>query len=55
MRARTAAALPFEFGPPFVDKPTHELLGEILLEAGRPQAARLGDVRQRGDAKSGTR
>jgi tetratricopeptide (TPR) repeat protein len=92
--ADAEAALPFEFGPPFVDKPTHELLGEILLEAGRPQearrafeaalaraperaasleglekaaraagdaetatrvAARLREIRQRGDSKSGTR
>jgi len=27
--------MPFMFGPPFVDKPSHELLGEILLAAGR--------------------
>jgi tetratricopeptide (TPR) repeat protein len=33
-------AMPFEFGPPFVDKPSHELLGEILLDAGRPDEAR---------------
>jgi hypothetical protein len=30
-------ALPFEFGPPFIDKPAYELLGEILLEAGQPK------------------
>ena len=92
--AGAEAALPFEFGPPFVDKPTPELLGELLLEAGRPKearrafeaslarapertasleglekaaralgdaeaaqrvAARLREIRQRGDAKSGTR
>jgi tetratricopeptide (TPR) repeat protein len=32
-------AMPFEFGPPFVDKPSHELLGEVLLEAGRAAEA----------------
>jgi len=33
-------ALSFEFGPPVPVKPTHELLGEMLLDAGRPQEAR---------------
>jgi tetratricopeptide (TPR) repeat protein len=33
-------ALPFEFGPPAVVKPTHELLGEALLAAGRTDEAR---------------
>ena len=28
-------SLPLMFGPPFIDKPSHELLGELLLEAGR--------------------
>jgi tetratricopeptide (TPR) repeat protein len=41
---RAAAAhddgLPFLFGPPEVDKPPHELLGEVLLEAGRAAEAR---------------
>ena len=41
---RKAAAfedtLPFEFGPPFIDKPSYELLGEILLEANHPREAR---------------
>jgi tetratricopeptide (TPR) repeat protein len=32
--------IPYEFGPPFVDKPSSELLGEILLEAKRPAEAR---------------
>lgn len=32
-------ALPMEFGPPGIVKPTHELLGELLLEAGRPAEA----------------
>ena len=33
-------ALPFEFGPPFIDKPAYELLGEILLEVYQPKEAR---------------
>jgi hypothetical protein len=41
---RAAAAfeetLPFEFGPPFIDKPAYELLGEVLLEGGLAQDAR---------------
>jgi tetratricopeptide (TPR) repeat protein len=92
--AAAEAAMPFEFGPPFIDKPTHELLGELLLEAGHPEEARtafetalarapertasleglekaaraagdietatrvearLREIRQRGDARSGTR
>jgi tetratricopeptide (TPR) repeat protein len=32
-------AIPFEFGPPAVAKPSHELFGEILLQAGRPREA----------------
>jgi tetratricopeptide (TPR) repeat protein len=32
--------LPFEFGPPFVDKPTYELLGEVLLASNQPKEAR---------------
>jgi tetratricopeptide (TPR) repeat protein len=32
-------AMPLEFGPPAVVKPSHELLGEILLQAGRSRAA----------------
>ena len=31
--------MPVEFGPPFVDKPSYELLGEALLGAGRPAEA----------------
>ena len=42
--ARRAAALeeamPFAFGPPVVDKPSHELLGELLLALDRPAEAR---------------
>ena len=32
-------AMPIEFGPPFVDKPTHELLGDVLLALNRAQEA----------------
>lgn len=32
-------AMTFEFGPPVVVKPAHELLGEILLAVGRPAEA----------------
>ena len=38
--AAAEAAMPFEFGPPFIDKPTPELLGELLLEGSRPKDAR---------------
>lgn len=33
-------ALPFEFGPPEIEKPSHELLGEVLLAAGQAREAR---------------
>lgn len=33
------AQMPLEFGPPFVDKPTAELLGEELLKNNRPSDA----------------
>jgi len=33
-------ALPFEFGPPSIYKPTDELLGELLTELHRPAEAR---------------
>ena len=33
--------LPIAFGPPAIDKPTHELLGEFLLRRGRRDEARL--------------
>ena len=40
---REAAALedqlPYEFGPPFVDKPPYELLGEALLQDGEAKLA----------------
>ena len=32
--------LPFAFGPPFIDKPSHELLGEALLGNGDSAGAR---------------
>lgn len=32
--------MPFEFGPPFIVKPSPELLGEMLLELDRPAEAR---------------
>jgi tetratricopeptide (TPR) repeat protein len=38
MLRKTAAAetaMPFEFGPPVIEKPTYELLGDELLAAGR--------------------
>jgi hypothetical protein len=42
---RSAAAeedrLPYEFGPPFIDKPSYELLGEALLIAHQPAEARI--------------
>jgi hypothetical protein len=42
--AKEAAAaedgMSFEFGPPVVVKPAHELLGEVLLAAGKPADAR---------------
>jgi tetratricopeptide (TPR) repeat protein len=28
-------SMPYAFGPPYVDKPSHELLGEALLQLGR--------------------
>ena len=37
--ARLEETLPFEFGPPASTKPPHELLGEVLLEMGRPEEA----------------
>jgi hypothetical protein len=33
--AATEQAMPFEFGPPPVEKPTSELLGDQLLALGR--------------------
>jgi tetratricopeptide (TPR) repeat protein len=39
-------AMPVEFGPPADVKPAHELLGEILLQAGRPREAQREFSRQ---------
>ena len=38
--APTEEAMPFEFGPPFVEKPSYELLGEFLLKPGDAPGAR---------------
>jgi tetratricopeptide (TPR) repeat protein len=37
--AEAENAMPFEYGPPFIDKPTEELLGETLLDAQKPKEA----------------
>ena len=37
--AANEQATPIEFGPPFVDKPAHELLGDVLLAMGRASDA----------------
>ncbi len=39
--AEREAVLPFEFGPPEVSKPPYEVLGELLLEAGKADEARI--------------
>jgi tetratricopeptide (TPR) repeat protein len=39
--AATEDSLPARYGPPDVIKPTHELLGEVLLELKQPAAARV--------------
>ena len=38
--ARIADGLPLEFGPPDIVKPSHELLGEMLLSLGRSTEAK---------------
>ncbi len=38
--AAEEASLPYAFGPPVVNKPSNELLGEILLQLQRPAEAR---------------
>jgi len=38
-------ALPYEFGPPSIVKPTHELLGEELTRLGRSDDARMAFAR----------
>ena len=37
--SRLEGEMPFSFGPPFVDLPAAEWLGEMLLAAGEPEAA----------------
>jgi tetratricopeptide (TPR) repeat protein len=37
--AEAEDAMPYEFGPPQPVKPSHELLGEMLLDLGRPSEA----------------
>jgi tetratricopeptide (TPR) repeat protein len=34
-------AMPLEFGPPNIEKPSDELLGEVLLQLNRPSEARV--------------
>jgi hypothetical protein len=52
LRAASAAeaAMPVEFGPPFVDKPAAELLGDVLLALGRKAEATTAnrELRERG-------
>jgi tetratricopeptide (TPR) repeat protein len=38
--APTESAMPFEFGPPFVELPAYELLGDLLLRAEKAAQAR---------------
>ena len=38
--AAAQSAMPAEFGPPFVDKPARELLGDVLLSIDRPRRSR---------------
>ena len=47
--------MPFEFGPPVTVKPSHELLGELLLQLGRPQEAEVEFTRALGLAPKRTR
>ncbi len=37
--AKIEEGMPFGFGPPFIDKPSHELWGELALAAGDPTRA----------------
>jgi tetratricopeptide (TPR) repeat protein len=39
--AKTETSMPFEFGPPVVEKPTYELLGDELLATGRTSDAEV--------------
>jgi tetratricopeptide (TPR) repeat protein len=38
--AAAESAIPMEFGPPTLDKPANELLGDVLMDLGRAQQAR---------------
>lgn len=48
-------AMPFEFGPPVTVKPSHELLGELLQQLGRPWEAEVEFTRALGLAPKRTR
>jgi predicted Zn-dependent protease len=37
--AEDEAGLPLAYGPPVIEKPSYELLGELLLESGRADEA----------------
>ena len=37
--AQIEEGMPFGFGPPYIDKPSHELWGEIALASGDSRAA----------------
>ena len=39
--AEAESAAPMEFGPPFVEKPSWELLGDALLAAGKAADAEM--------------
>jgi tetratricopeptide (TPR) repeat protein len=39
--AAAERAIPMEFGPPTLDKPANELLGDVLMELGRAREARI--------------
>ena len=57
--SRLEGDMPYSFGPPFVDYPSAELLGEMLLELGRYDEAaaaftlQLARTRQRGRVLAG--
>jgi hypothetical protein len=50
----SARALPVEFGPPFVDKPAHELLGDVLLSQDRRADQNARFLRSRCNRLRGT-
>ena len=47
-------ALPFEFGPPEIEKPSHELLGEKALLATGQCGRGTSRIRTRAEADAGT-